>query len=315
MKAWQYVGDGEPITLNEVPEPVAGPGEVVLDVKAAGVCHTDVGHVDGVISYLLHAAEGEARTMGHEIAGIVREVGEGVTDRRVGDRVVVRAAPEGPGTERDGGFAPLVSVQQELLVPLPDGVPWDQAAVATDGGMTSYHAVGARAEASPGLKLGLIGYGGLGSLGVQTALGRGAVVYVAEVREDRFPEILAAGVTDVATSVDAFADVGLDVIVDFAGFGTTTAQAIKTVRGGGRVVLVGLGAQFATIDSSDLVMRQIELVGSMGGDNEDVAQVLQLMLDGKLVADTAPVTFDKLGDAVDRLRDGTNVGRAVILFD
>ena len=95
MKAWQYTKDGAPIQLNEVPQPHAAPGEIVIETKASGVCHTDVGHLDGVISYMLRT-NGEPRTLGHEIAGVVHEVGEGVTHLSIGDRVAVTAALVSP---------------------------------------------------------------------------------------------------------------------------------------------------------------------------------------------------------------------------
>jgi propanol-preferring alcohol dehydrogenase len=314
MQAWQYMGDRNPIALNEVPMPVAGHGEIVVEIKASGICHSDIGHLDGVISYMLKTSGGP-RTLGHEIAGVVHQLGEGVSELALGDRVVIKASLESPGTERDGGFAPYVSVQRSIVLPVPDGVPWDQAAVATDGGMTSYHAVVSRAGARRGLKLGIIGFGGLGSLGMQAALGLGAEVYVAEVKEALFPAIREAGAADVAISIGAFAEVGLDAIVDFAGFGSTTTQACKTVRFGGRVVQVGLAAPEAVIDTGDFVSREIELLGSMGGTLSDTREVLRLMSERKLHASTWPIGFAEVPDAIQQLRDGTNPARAVILFE
>ena len=97
MKAWQFIGEGQPLTLNEVPEPTAGPGEVLIDVLAAGLCHSDVGFLEGAIPAAMF---GELpRTLGHEVAGRVRELGEGVTSVKVGDTVAVVMSAEGPGGE------------------------------------------------------------------------------------------------------------------------------------------------------------------------------------------------------------------------
>ena len=100
MKAWQFVGPGQPLTLNEVPEPVAGPGEIGVDILAAGLCHSDVGYLEGTIpaDYL-----GELpRTLGHEVAGRIAQVGDGVEGLQVGDLVALVMGFDGPGVARDG---------------------------------------------------------------------------------------------------------------------------------------------------------------------------------------------------------------------
>ncbi|MDT3444942.1 MULTISPECIES: zinc-binding dehydrogenase [unclassified Pseudofrankia] len=312
MQAWQYVGDHQPITLNEIDEPVAGPGEVLLEVKGAGICHTDVGHLEGTISHFLAF---RPITLGHEVAGVVSQIGEGVTSFSVGDRVAVRSVVEGPGTGRDGGFQPRLAVQTDVLVPVPDGVPWDQAAVSTDAGMTSYHAVMARAGVKAGDKIGIIGFGGLGSLGTHIALRAGAQVFVAETKRSLHPKIIEAGAAAVSSTVEDFKGEGLDAIIDFAGFGTTTASAVETVKPGGRVVQVGLAERFGTLDLIALTMNQVDLLGSQGGTNEDNAKVLQLMAAGHLQSETERIAFDEIGEAIERLRRGENAGRLAVIYD
>jgi D-arabinose 1-dehydrogenase-like Zn-dependent alcohol dehydrogenase len=312
VKAWQYVGDNVPITLNDVDEPVAGAGEVVLDVKGAGICHSDISNLDGTISYLLGF---RPITLGHEVAGVVGQVGDGVTGFAVGDRVAVRSDLQGPGTKRDGGFQQKVAVQTELLVPLPDGVPWDQAAVSTDAGMTSYHAVIARADAKAGDRIGIIGYGGLGSIGAQIALRAGAEVYVAETRLDLHAKILEAGATAAGDSITAFAHRSLDAVIDFAGSGTTTAEAVETVRDGGRVVQVGLAEMYGTLNLISLTIRQVDLLGSCGGTNKDNAEVLALMADGHVRSETECIRFDEVGEAIERLRRGDTTGRLTVIYE
>jgi propanol-preferring alcohol dehydrogenase len=312
VRAWQYERDGAPIGLNEVPDPRPARGEVVLAVKAAGICHSDIGYLDGVISNLL---PGGPVTLGHEIAGVVIERGEGVSAVDIGDRVAVKADLDGPGCGRDGGFASKVSVQAELLVPVPVEVPWDQAAVSTDGGMTSLHAVTTQGNVQRGDRVGLIGYGGLGSLGLQIALGCGADVYVAESKESLFPGILAAGASGVSTSILDFGPSTFDVVIDFAGYGTTTASAITAVRRGGRVVQVGLAVGEATIDVNDLTLREVELVGSQGGTVADNAEVLGMMSRGELASLTELINFEDVPHAIERLRRGENTGRLVVVTD
>ena len=311
MKAWQYTGDNEPLALREIDEPTAGPGEVVLDVKGAGICHTDVGYLNGTISSLLSH---RPITLGHEVAGIVRELGEGVTDFAVGDRVAVRSALAGPGTSLDGGFQPRLAVPTALLVSVPEGVSWDQAAVSTDAGATSYHAVVVRGAVKAGDKVGIIGFGGLGSLGVQAALGVGAQVHVAEINEGLHDYARSLGVASVSTDVNDFAGLELDVIIDFAGFGTTTVAAVELVRVSGRVVQVGLARTHGNINLLRLTSDEIELLGSLGGSNEDNSKVLELMAEGKLESRTTTVGFDDIPDAIGTLERGETLRRLAVLY-
>lgn len=104
MKSWRFTGTNEPLQLAELPEPTAGPGQVVVDVKAAGICHTDVGILTdpGWMTMLAQVPV----TLGHEDAGVISQVGEGVDDFQVGDRVAIcPTTPAGcPGSSFDGGF-------------------------------------------------------------------------------------------------------------------------------------------------------------------------------------------------------------------
>ncbi|MEV7422147.1 zinc-binding dehydrogenase [Streptomyces sp. NPDC091212] len=308
MKAWQFTEVGEPLSHNEIPEPEAGPGEIVIEVRAAGLCHSDVGFLDGTLTALLPF---RPITLGHEIAGVVAATGPGVTRFAVGDRVAVPAAIEGPGTSSNGGFQPKVAVRENLVLPLPDGIAWDQAAAATDAGLTSYHAMVVQGGVASGTKVGVIGFGGLGSLGAQVALAVGAEVYVAEKNEKAHAFARELGVADVATDISAFADEKLDVVVDFAGFGTTTAAAVETVRRDGRVVQVGLGVGEGTINLQTLTLNQVVLIGSQAGTAEDRRAVLGLVAAGRVTSRVTRIGFDDIADGIGRLERGEVIGRLV----
>jgi alcohol dehydrogenase, propanol-preferring len=312
MKAWQYIADGTPIALNEVPEPVVGQGDVLLEIKGAGICHSDIGFLDGTISSLLGV---RPITLGHESAGVVTALGSEVSGFRVGDRVAIRSAIEGPGCGRDGGFQPRVSAPSGLLVRVPDGVSWDQAAVATDAGGTAYHALITRGEARAGDKVGIIGMGGLGSLAVQMAHNVGAEVYVAETNGALHHYARELGVVAVSDDLMDFQGVGLNVICDFAGFGTTTAAAIDVVAEFGRVVQVGLGLNEGTVNLMNLTVKQVSLLGSLGGSNADVAMVLDMMAERKLTSRTTVIRFEEVGDALGKLERGEISGRLVVKYD
>jgi propanol-preferring alcohol dehydrogenase len=312
MKAWQFTGTGEPLILVDVPEPSPSDDEVMVEIRAAGLCHTDVG--------ILHDPGWAARlkqpplTLGHEVAGVIVAVGPAVTDYSVDDRVGI--SPAGltkPGIARDGGYSSYCTAHPSDLVRVPDNVSYELAAIGTDAGRASYRAVMVRGGVKPGDKLGIIGLGGLGQVGARIAVLHDVEVYVAEVKESLWPLATELGAQQVAADIRDFADVGLDVIVDFAGFGTTTAAAIETVRPFGTVVQVGMGRLEATIPTSALIFNQVTLVGSRGGTVDDIAAVYDLFASGDLTPRMTMIGFDDIPAALDRLHRGEADGRYVVV--
>jgi alcohol dehydrogenase, propanol-preferring len=311
MLAWQFHGVGQPLIRANLPDPVPAEGEVVLAIKASGLCHSDVGFMDGTITSLLGHVP---IVLGHEIAGVVIEVGAGVTDLVVGDRVGIPAIVQSPGTARDGGFAEKVAVAADQCVALPDAVPFEQAAPAMDAARTAYRAVVTKGHLKAGMKVGIIGFGGLGAYAVQIAKGLDANVYVAEINTDSWPAARELGASDVSDDIRSFAQHDLDVIVDFAGFGTTTASAIEAVRHGGRVVQVGLGKELATISCQLVTMKEVTLVGSSNGEKHEAVAVLAMMADGKITSNLLRITFDQIPESLQMLEHGGVRGRFVALM-
>lgn len=315
MKAWQFTNTHEPLSLTEVPDPTPGPGQVLLEMKAAGLCHSDVGLLEdeGWLSMLAKTPI----TIGHENAGVVAELGEGVTEFSVGDRVgVCPTTPAGaPGYSFDGGFAPKMVVDAQALVPLPENVDFVQGAAATDAGMTSHAAVITQGGVKAGDTVGIIGLGGLGQIGARVAVLAGADVYVAEVNEKVWPLAEEIGAQGVKASIAEFEDVTFDVIVDFAGFGTTTAQAVDVIRRDGTVVLVGMGKLESTINTKSLILNQCNLKGSNGGSKEDVAGIYEYMATGKLNPTITTIGFDEIADGIEKLKNGEVVGRLVASYE
>jgi propanol-preferring alcohol dehydrogenase len=309
MKAWRLTAANEPLELVEVPDPVAGPNEVVIDVVAAGICHTDVGYLDGTLTGILGFTP---ITLGHEIAGVVAQMGDEVTGLSLGQRVAVPATIQGPGTATDGGFADKVKALDYQVIPVPDGVEWEQAAPATDAGMTSYHALKV-GSVKAGTKLGIIGAGGLGSLAIQFAKALGAKVYVAEINRATWDRISGFGLDGLAVNIRDFADEDLDVIVDYAGFDTTTDDAIETVAFKGTVVQVGMGTERTNISTTTMILKQLRYLGSNGGTNEDCAEVLDLIAKGTVSSHVETIGFDEVYDAIQRFERGEVNARLVAL--
>lgn len=307
MKAWRLSAAHQPLELLEVPDPVAGEGELVIDVKAAGICHTDVGYLDGTLTGILGFTP---ITLGHEIAGVVAEVGPGVSGFEIGQRVAIPATVVGPGTGTDGGFAERVKAYEHQVIAIPDEVPWEQAAPATDAGMTSYHALKVGGVGA-GTKLGIIGAGGLGSLAIQFARGLGAEVYVAEVSPAARDRAVALGAVATAENIREFGEHGLDVIVDYAGFGSTTDDAIETVAFRGTVVQVGMGTERTDISTTTMILKQLTYIGSNGGTNDDCLEVLDLLATGAVSSEVETIAFDAIYESILRFEKGEITARLV----
>ncbi len=311
MKAWQFMKAHEPLILTEVDEPIADRGEVVLDIKAAGLCHSDVSLLEDEMFPLAPGGE-PPLTLGHEVAGVISEVAADVTGWAIGDRVGIALVGDSvPGLSRDGGYSFRVVARPEVLVRIPEGVSYEQAAAGTDAGFTAYHAVVAAGQIAPGTKIGIIGLGGLGQIGARIAVLEGAEVFVAEVKKDVWPLGEQIGVKRVVADITELADEQLDVIVDFAGFGTTTTAAIATVRPEGRVVQVGMGREESTISTRTLVVNQLTLTGVRGGTKEDLAGVYDLLATGKLDPSLTVISFDEIPAGLQQLSEGKVVGRLV----
>ena len=311
MQAWQFTNTNEPLVLSEIEEPVPGPGEVVVDIKSAGLCHSDVGAMTDPT--WLDLIPVRPIVIGHEIAGVVGTLGDGVTGVHMGDRVGVwpMGATGAPGYARDGGFTSKHRVPVDDLVPMPEGLSFELAALGTDAGMTSYHAVMAQGAVKAGDKVGIIGLGGLGQIGARVAVVNGADVHVAEVNEAAWPLAEAIGVTSVVADVAEWAGMDFDVIVDFAGFGTTTANALPAIRRDGRVVVVGMGKMEITLNTMDVILRQAQIYGSNGGTKEDIAAVYELLESGEVEPAYTVIDFDHIPEGIDNLKHHRVTGRVV----
>lgn len=299
----------------EKPDPTATEGRVVIDVKAAGLCHSDVGALRD--EKWLNIIEKKPIIMGHEVAGVITEIGEGVTGYKVGDRVGVcpiSLIGLGPGYGYDGGYANKVSAPAVDLVPIPDNVTFAQAAAGTDAGMTSYHAMFKRGGAKPGMKVAVIGIGGLGQIAARAAVVKGIEVYAVDVSPKAREMALQFGVKAAFEDILELRDIAPDLVVDYAGFGTTTAGAIEVVAPGGTVVLVGMGKLESTINTDPLILKAVNFLGSVGGDKNDIAEVYKLMASGDIDPKITEITFDEIGEGLGRLERHEVTGRLVAIM-
>lgn len=315
MKGWEFNGTHIPLKVVEKPDPQVKPGYVVLKTLAGGLCHSDVSaleHESWMPSFNVPVI------MGHEVCGEIVEIGEGVEGYAIGDVVAVCPlhAKDGttPGYTRDGGYGTMTTAPVEQLVKVPAGVSYAQAAAATDAGATAYHAVVTVGEIKAGMKVGIIGIGGLGQIGCRVAVVKGCEVYVATRKKEAQELALSLGAKEVASSITEYADKNLDVIIDFAGGGKTTEDAILTVKPHGRVVIVGMAADYANINTMSMIMKEITFVGSQGSFPSELLGVMEMMADGSLDPVLNTISFDQIGEGIDLLTEGKVKGRLVCVY-
>jgi L-iditol 2-dehydrogenase len=299
VKAAAGVGHLE---LADVPEPVAGPGWVVLEVRYGGICGTD-----------LHIAADRHPyyppvVLGHEFVGAVASVGAGAGDWEPGDRVVCEphalfcgrcdlcrrglvrlcASKRAPGWGIDGAFAPYVAVPAALLHRVPDEVPDERAAVCEPAAVAA-RALN-RAGIGAGERVAVLGNGPIGILAALQANARGADRTVLIGRTPGTARMMAAeGVgLEVATAIEG----EVDLVVDTTGSSVAIAAGIAALRRAGRLVTVGVGDETFAIPWRDALFRSIDVKFSFSSGFDDWRGVLSLMRRGALPAERLTTVFD-----------------------
>jgi D-arabinose 1-dehydrogenase-like Zn-dependent alcohol dehydrogenase len=281
----------------EVPTPDAGPGEVRIAVAAAGVCLSDVHLIQGSLAPL--HLPGDTVTLGHEVAGTVDQVGDGVAHVAVGDRVLLQAGQEDDGrvltrgVDYDGGWAEYAVARADTVVPLPDDLPFEQACFIPDAVSTPWAALTTTAGTRPGTAVGVWGVGGLGAHAVQLLALLGAAPIIAVDPLPRARERALAFGADLALDPadPTFAQqmgratrgAGLARAFDFAGVPAVREQAIACLGYRGRLTLVGLtDAPITIADGTRFSYLQQQVLGHYGSEPGDVTTLVALAGQGRL---------------------------------
>ncbi|WP_138997617.1 NAD(P)-dependent alcohol dehydrogenase [Rhodococcus zopfii] len=344
MKAVQYTEIGAEPVVVEIPTPSPGPGEVLLKVTAAGLCHSDIFVMDLPADGYVY---GLPLTLGHEGVGTVAELGAGVADLAVGDAVAVygpwgcgschqcsrgrenyctRAADLGitpPGLGSPGSMAEYMIVDSARhLVPIGDLDPV-AAAPLTDAGLTPYHAINRVLPLlGPGSTAVVVGVGGLGHVGIQIlrAITAARVVAV-DLDEDRLELARTVG-ADVAIRSDASAAAaireltggeGATVVFDFVGAQSTIDMAQEVVAIDGHISIVGIHAGAHAKVGFFLVPFGASVVTPYWGSRTELMEVVALARAGKLDIHSETFTLDQGPEAYRRLREGSILGRGVVV--
>lgn len=235
MKAYVLTRYGGPecAVMQDLPQPVAGPGEVLVAVRAAGLNPVDFKTRDGMLKAVI--AYRLPQVMGNELAGVVVAVGPGVARFAVGDRVFARTAKD-----RMGAFAEMAVVNADLLALIPPALSFTQAAAIPLAGLTALQALRDELHLQPGMRV-LIpgGAGGVGTFAIQLARWLGAhVITTASPRGRALVERLGADeVIDYTTQTIAGQAGEVDAVFDLIG-GKTLTEAMAVLRKGGTVVSV-----------------------------------------------------------------------------
>jgi len=337
MKA-AILKDKKSLVVEEVPTPTAGPGEVIIKMKCVGICGSDLHlYMTGLLP--------PDTIMGHECAGVIAEVGEGVEDWKVGDRAAIygglscgecfwcksgnhnlcrEAGGIGLG-DMPGGYAEYLRAFPKQMVRVPDGVSLRDASLL-DPFSTAFRAIRLAGFRMRETAL-VMGAGPIGLCIIQQLKLAGARVVVAtemvERRAKAAKDFGADVVLDPNDSVlskmeELTGGVGVDYVFECVGVPDTTQEAFHLVRRAGKVVLVGVCMEPATVMPVFWMLQEISMQTSMGFVRSEFETSLDLIHKGKLKTDglvTETVSLDQVPDAFERLLTPNDEIKVLIEFD
>jgi alcohol dehydrogenase, propanol-preferring len=337
MKAAVVRAFGKPLVIEDVPVPVPGLGEILVKVKACGVCHTD-----------LHAASGDWPVKpvppfipGHEVAGVVAALGAGVTEFKLGDAVGVAWLHDAcmrceycetgwetlcehqhnTGYSVNGGFAEYVVASAPFAARLPANVDFAAIAPILCAGVTTYKGL-KEADTRPGEWVAISGVGGLGHIAIQYAKAMGLKVVGLDIAEDKLKLARQAG---AEFAVNALANDAVDRVLQATGGGAhgvlvtavstpAFAQALRMVRRKGTISLVGLPPGEFPTPIFDVVLKRITVRGSIVGTRRDLDEAIAFAAEGKVRSEITRAPLTDINRIFERMKSGKIDGRMVLDF-
>ena len=329
MRSFRIDGADSPLKLVDEPEPVAGPGEVVVDVKAATLNYRDLIVRDGRYGGeqrpdLIPLSDG---------AGVISAVGAGVAADRIGERVAIGFMPdwvEGPFTTRkqaeglgggmvDGVLTQRIAVAATAVVPMPPGWSFEEAAAYPCAGVTAWTCLFGGRGVRAGETVLVEGTGGVSTFALQFARAAGARVIVTSSSDEKLAQALELGAEaginyrDVPDWGRVAAEMaggdGVDLAIDVGGPGTLN-QALEAARPGGEIALVGVLTGFAgEVNTGAILMKAITVRGVYVGSVADLAAAFR---SGVRPIIDASFPFEEADAAFAHLRDGKHRGKVAI---
>jgi alcohol dehydrogenase, propanol-preferring len=327
----------KPLAIEELPRPVPATDEVLIQVEACGVCHSDLHVADGDWPQLAGIIK-RPLVLGHEIAGRVLEKGAGVRDLAFGDRVGVpwiywtcgecefcRQGDENLCTKQritgvtvDGGYAAFVRAPATHATRIPTQLPSVEAAPLFCAGVTVYRAL-RHSKLRAGHRLGVFGVGGLGHLAVQIGRAFGAEITAIDISAEKLALAKRLG------AMHTFSALSNDVIKQIRGKGgvhvalvTSAAKAaydmaFYCLRPTGTLMAVGLPAENIGFPPIVMAAGEVRIQASAVGTRKDLSDVLDLAAQGKVRCEVATRPLEHANEALDELRHGKISGRIVLV--
>jgi NADPH:quinone reductase-like Zn-dependent oxidoreductase len=309
MKAVVFDQHGGPevLQLRDVPDPTIGPGQVLIEVKATSINHIDIFLRRGMPGIKVPMP----KIVGSDAAGIIREVGPGVSGLTSGQRVTINpgiscghcefcAAGFGSqcvsysmvGESRDGAYAQLISVPAHIVLPIPDTLPFEDAAAAPLVFLTAWSMMVGKGNMRPGEDVLILGAGaGVGTAAIQIAKMAGCRVFVTASSDEklrRAKDLGADYLINYSTNEfdksirDLTNRRGVDVVVDYVG-ADTWVRSLRSARLGGRVLTCGATTGFAPqTDLRQIFFRQVQVIGSTMGSQREFLDVMKCVFRGQL---------------------------------
>lgn len=325
------------MVVEEIPVPVPGDGEVLVKVAANGLCHTDLTYYEG------HVPVEYPLVLGHEAAGVVEEIGSGVTGLAKGDSVLLppvygcgvcdfckrgedNLCPKSVmlGGHRDGAYAQYLTIPGQYAFKMSKDLDTSRVCVAADAVSTMYFALKERVSVTPGETVAVFGAGGLGLAAIAVSKALGAEkVYAVDVKDGALEAasklgaeaINATGQEKLYKTLKKETGDGIRVAVDCVGMAQTINEAFQTVRKGGEVAVIGFTLDKVQLKAGAFMGMQKRIGGSWGCPTRLFPEVIELLEAGKVPVDllvSRTYTLDDIQTAFDDLHAGKVIGRAVI---
>jgi D-arabinose 1-dehydrogenase-like Zn-dependent alcohol dehydrogenase len=341
MKSIRLVQPGQPLQSQDIPIPEIGPDDVLIRVKAAGICHSDAHYRAG-----LSKVEPLPLTLGHEIAGVVEKTGSRIQHVSNGSRVCVHylatcghchfcsrgheqfcATVQMIGKHRNGGYAEFVCVPGRSVFVLPEEIPFEHGAIMMCSSATTLHAL-KKARLQAGESVAIFGFGGLGFSALQLARALGAGdIYAVEINPAKLKMAAHHGAIPIdARQGDAAAQIhratrgrGADVSLELIGLPETMDGAVRCLGIFGRAALVGLTRQsFAVSPYENVINKEAEIIGVSDHLASELPPLLDLARNGQLqfppgIIRTIPLDAQQVNQSLDALEHATDQIRTVII--
>jgi 2-desacetyl-2-hydroxyethyl bacteriochlorophyllide A dehydrogenase len=341
MKAVRMTAVGQPLQMQEVPVPVMGEKDILVHVRAAGVCHSDVHYRAGISP--VHPLP---LTLGHEVAGVVEKTGSQVAAIKVGDRVGLHynitcgecsfctsgneqfcSKVRMLGHYTDGGYAEYIVIPVRNAVLLPDEIPFEQGATLMCASATAFHTL-RKSRLKAGESVAVFGVGGLGMSAIQIAKAFGALdVFAVDINPDKLQLAKQYGAIPLnAKLADPVQEIrrqaggrGVDVALELIGLPQTMRQAVQCLGVLGRVVIAGISAKPLEIDTyRELIGNEVEIIGSNDHLYSELPLVVEMarrkVIDtSRIVTRTIPLEAEAINRTLDELEQFSSDVRTVIV--